>query len=72
MYRVERKKPRLVDRFSDELLRGFPSFRRKEGELWDVSLPLRQSATAAVRRGGGAIEVKGFSAAAIDNEEKRL
>ena len=39
MYRVERKKPRLVDRFSDELLRGFSPFPLERGEMWDVSLP---------------------------------
>ena len=43
-YRVERIKGRLVDRFSDELFRGFPSFRRKRGGMWDVSsLPISLS-----------------------------
>ena len=38
-YRVERIKGRLVDRFSDELLRGFSPFPLERGEMWDVSLP---------------------------------
>ena len=80
-YRVERKKARLVDRFSDELLRGLTLFPQERGEMWDVplllSLQFTPSPSAAApapqppHRARASIQVKGFNAAVIDNEEER-
>ena len=49
IYRVELKKGRLVDRFSDELFRFLPLFPEEREEMWDVpSLPHSQRPAAVV------------------------
>ena len=68
-----------MDRFSDELLRGLTLFPQERGEMWDVplllSLQSTPSSSASVpqppHRARASIQVKGFSAAVIDNEEER-
>ena len=83
LYRLERKKGRLVDRFSDELFRekcgkkidagslslSPPSSARPPPPFRPATGSERPSALLLLR--GGTIALMGFSAAAIDNEEER-
>ena len=52
MYRVEQIKGRLVDRFSDELLRGLTLSPAERGETWDVTdVPIAAGFSVTFDRG---------------------